>query len=84
MHYFSDGCAGQYKNCKNFINLCFHKKDIDIKCLWPFFTPSHGKFPCDGLRGTLKRLTAKASLQKTLSDQILTAIEVFEYCIAKK
>ena len=31
MHYFSDGCAGQYKNCKNFINLCLHEKDFNIK-----------------------------------------------------
>ena len=23
--YFSDGCAAQYKNCKNLINLCYHK-----------------------------------------------------------
>ena len=31
--YFSDGCAGQYKNCKNLYNLCYHKPDynIDVK-----------------------------------------------------
>ena len=30
---FSDGCAGQYKNCKNLYNLCYHKPDynIDVK-----------------------------------------------------
>ena len=28
MFYFSDGCAAQYKNRKNFINLCHHKKMI--------------------------------------------------------
>ena len=26
IEYFSDGCAGQYKNCTNFLNLCYHKK----------------------------------------------------------
>lgn len=30
-HYFSDGCAGQYKNKFNFMNLCLHDKDFNIK-----------------------------------------------------
>ena len=76
MHYFGDSCAGQYKKCKNFINLCLHQKDFNIKCVWSFFATSHGKSPCDGLGG----LTARASLQRTLSDQILTAKQVFDYC----
>ena len=28
VHYFSDGRAGQYKNCKNFLNLCLHNSDF--------------------------------------------------------
>ena len=32
VHYFSDGCAGQYKNCKKFFNLCHNKKDFAIDC----------------------------------------------------
>ena len=80
MRYFSDGCAGQYKNYKNFINLCLHEKDFNVKCEWSFFATSHGKSPCDGLGGTLKRLTARASLQRTHSRPILTAKQVFEYC----
>ena len=27
--YFSDSCAGQYKNCKAVLILCHHKSDID-------------------------------------------------------
>ena len=27
--YFSDGSAAQYKNQKNFVNLCYHKTDLD-------------------------------------------------------
>ena len=80
MHYFSDGCAGQYKNCKNFINLCLHEKDFGIECSRSFFATSHGKSPCDGVGGTLKRLTARASLQRPLADQILTPTAVFHYC----
>ena len=28
MIYFSDGAASQYKNRKNFLNLCYHKEDV--------------------------------------------------------
>ena len=28
VHYFSDGCTGQHKNCKNFLNLCLHNSDF--------------------------------------------------------
>ena len=80
MHYFSDGCAGQYKNYKNFINFCLHEKAFNVKCDWSFFATSHGKSLCDGLGGTLKQLTARASLQRTHSRPILTAKQVFEYC----
>ncbi len=30
IEYFSDGCAGQYKNRKNFFNLCNHEKDFGL------------------------------------------------------
>ena len=80
IHYFSDGCAGQYKNCKHFLNLCHHQEDFGIGCQWNFFATSHGKSPCDGIGGTVKRVTAKASLQRSMEDQILNAKLMFEYC----
>ena len=52
--YFTDGCAGQYKNRKNFLNLCRHLEDFQIKAKWCFFATSHGKSPCDGIGRTLK------------------------------
>lgn len=64
MIYSSDGAASQYKNFKNFINLCNHKFDFGIDAEWHFFATSHGKRPCDGLGGTVKRLGAKTSLQR--------------------
>ena len=54
--YFSDGAASQYKNRKNFLNLCHHKDDFDIYAEWHFSATSHGKGACDGLGGTIKRL----------------------------
>ena len=69
-----------YKNRKNFFNLCQHKADFDIEAKWVFFATSHGKQPCDGIGGTVKRLTAKASLQRPYSDQILIPQMMFQYC----
>ena len=79
--YFTDGCAGQYKNRYNFINLAYHKYDFDgIVAEWHFFATSHGKNACDGIGGTCKRCAWKASLQRHSTNQILTAIDFFNYC----
>ncbi|XP_065684929.1 uncharacterized protein LOC136097009 [Hydra vulgaris] len=80
IHYFSDGCAGQYKNCKHFYNLCHHAQDFSVCCIWSFFATSHGKSPCDGIGGTVKRLVATASLQSPTTGHILSSQAMFEYC----
>ncbi|GBM39738.1 hypothetical protein AVEN_208641-1 [Araneus ventricosus] len=80
IHYFSDGCAGQYKNKYNFMNLCLHEKDFKLKAQWSFFATSHGKTECDGIGGTVKRLARKKSLQQHLDRQITTTNELFEFC----
>ena len=70
--YFSDGAASQYKNRKNFSNLCHHELDFGIKAKWHFSATSHGKGACNGLGGTVKRLAARASLQRPYQEQIVT------------
>ena len=45
----------QYKNRKNFLNICKHKNDTDIDAEWHYFVTSHGKSVCDGLGRTIKR-----------------------------
>lgn len=81
LYYFSDGCAAQYKNKKNFSNLCHHLEDFDIEAEWHFFATAHGKGPCDGLGGTVKRLAAKASLQRPYESQILSAVQLYDWAI---
>ena len=76
--YFSDGCAAQYKNCKNFLNLCNHESDFGASAEWNFFATSHGKGPCDGVGGTVKRLATRASLQRP-NNPILTPKQLFEF-----
>ena len=78
--YWSDGCAAQYKNRYNFINLLYHMADFGIRAQWHFFATSHGKGACDGVCGCMKRNAAKASLQRPYADQILTAYDFFKYC----
>ena len=60
VRYFSD--VSQYKNCKNFLNLCYHEEDFGVKAEWHFFATSHGKSPCDVIGGTIKRLVARATV----------------------
>ena len=81
MHYFSDGSAGQCKNCKNFLSLYPHNSGFGVKCEWNFFATSHGKSPCDGIGGTVKQLVTRTSLQRPISNQILTADKMFEFCV---
>ena len=80
IYYYSDGCAGQYKNRFNFINLCCHKIDFDVECEWHFFATSRGKSACDGIGGVMKKMTAKARLQKPFENQILTLQDMCTFC----
>ena len=48
--------------------------------MWNVFATSHGKLPRDGIGGTVKRLTARVSLQCPISSQILSNKTVFEFC----
>jgi hypothetical protein len=63
VYYFSDGEASQFKNRKNFINICYKKCDFGLNAKWHFFAVSHGKGACDGIGGRIKRLAGMASLQ---------------------
>jgi hypothetical protein len=43
--YFTDGAASQYKNYKNFTNLCYHKSDFGIDREWHFLLPVMERVP---------------------------------------
>ena len=77
----TEALSGQYKNCKFFLNLCLHNSDFGVKCEWNFFATSHAKSPCDGIGGSVKRLVTRACLQRPISNQILTAHKMFEFCV---
>lgn len=76
--YVSDGAAAQYKNRYNFLNLAHHFEKFSIIAEWHFFASCHGKSPCDGTGGTVKRLARRASIQNAL---IRTAKELYDWAI---
>ena len=47
---------------------------------WILFATSHGKSPCDGVGGFVKRYVAKRSLQRPLHDQILSYQSMLDLC----
>ena len=80
LFYFSDGCGGQYKNYKNFMNLCLHKQDFGLDAEWIFFPTSHDKSPCDGIGDSVKCHTSKRSFQRPMSNQILDYQAMLNVC----
>ena len=50
-----------------------------MKCTLSFFVTSHSKSPCDGISGTVKRLTSIGSLHRTTNNHILTASAMFDF-----
>ena len=68
------------KNHKNFSNLINHRTDFGTSAEWHFFATSHGKSPCDGVGGTVKRAAARASLQATTSGFLLTPDDLYQWC----
>ena len=43
IYFFTDGCAGQFKNQKTMFNLCQLEKEFQLKVEWNFFAISHNK-----------------------------------------
>lgn len=83
VYYFSDGCAGQYKNKMAVSNVWYHHKDFNSTAEWHFFATSHGKSACDGIGGTIKRLASLYSLQHTNpGEQITTPQRLSEWSIS--
>lgn len=82
IYYFSDGAPQQFKNFKNFVNLYYHNSDFGIPAEWHFFATAHGKGPCDGIGGTIKRAAARASLQLAVDQQITTPYELYTWASA--
>ena len=80
IEYFSNGCAGQYKSFKNMLNLCLHKTIFGLEANLTFLLLVMGNLPVRCIGGTVKRLTARTSLQRQHSSQTLTVASMLEFC----
>ena len=65
------------------LNQTYHFKDFNIKATWSFFATSNEKSSCNGIGGTIKRLTARESLQRVYQDRILTVEDMTKFCQEK-
>ena len=71
------------KNKYNFYNLCQHEQDFGLKAQRSFFATAHGKSPCDGIGGTVKRVMSKGSLQHVNDNHILYFSQMYNFCKEK-
>jgi hypothetical protein len=64
IHYITDSPASQYRN-KSIVKLIANHERLfsGVKCTWEFLETGHGKGPCDGVGGAVKK-TAETAVKK--------------------
>ena len=77
---FSDGCAAQYNNYKNLLNLCQHYSHSGLEVDWDFFATNHAKLAADGIGEAVKPLTERAGLQIPYNNQTLSEETIYQFC----
>ena len=76
IHYLSDSPTSQYRNCNMFNITAMHKSMFNVSASWQYFESGHGKGPCDGVGGAVKR---SADLAVKKGAMIQTAQEFFNW-----
>ena len=80
IHYWTDSPSSQYRNRFIFSVIANHQSLYNVAARWNYFEAGHGKGPCDGLGGTVKRMADEAIRQGNATIQ--DAKEFFDW--AKK
>ena len=60
IHYWTDSPTSQYRNKLIFDIVANHYSLYNCAAVWNYFEAGHGKGPCDGLSGTVKRMADTA------------------------
>ncbi|CAG2209514.1 unnamed protein product [Mytilus edulis] len=60
VYYWTDSPSSQYRNKTIFDLIANHSSVYGIQARWNYFEAGHGKGPCDGLGGTIKRMADEA------------------------
>ena len=79
IHQWTDGCAAQYKGCNSFAEISQADSKHGCSVTRNYFETSHGKGPCDGLGGIVKRKVSNAIVQNN-DLRINTAAELHKFC----
>ena len=69
IHYYTDSPTSQYRNKTIFYLLSHHKELFGVSASWNFFEAGHGKGPCDGVGGSVKRMADEAVRQQKVTIQ---------------
>lgn len=69
IHYYTDSPTSQYRNKTIFYLLSHHKELFGVSTLWNVFEAGHGKGPCDGVGGSIKRMAEEAVCQQKVTIQ---------------
>ena len=64
IHYYTDGPTSQYRNKSIFYIVSRHKSLFGVSASWNYFEAGHGKGPCDGVGGSVKRMADEAVKQR--------------------
>ncbi|XP_045207653.2 uncharacterized protein LOC123559695 [Mercenaria mercenaria] len=76
--HFSDGASSQFKSKTPFADVAHSVDDYGFPCEKHFFGSRHGKGPCDGEFGVLKRSVSMAVLSRRAV--VRNAQEFYEHC----
>ena len=69
VHYWTDSPTSQYRNKHIFSIIKKHEAHFGVNCTWDYFEAGHGKGPCDGIGGTVKRCADMAIKQRKVNIQ---------------
>ena len=64
VHYYTDSPTSQYRNKTIFYIISKHKSLFGVSASWNYFEAGHGKGPCDGVGGSVKRMADEAVRQQ--------------------
>ena len=69
IHYYTDSPTSQYRNKTIFYLLSHHKELFGVNASLNYFEAGHGKGPCDGVGGSVKRMADEAVRQQKVTIQ---------------
>lgn len=69
INYITDSPFSQYRNKFIFFLIANHEELFQMRAIWHYFETGHGKGPCDGVGGSIKRMADLATRQgKCITD----------------